>query len=319
MPFRKFLLCLLLLTSFGCREKEIVSDVSAKESFEILVALNRVGVSANREKQDQAKDPSYSIRVGSADYMKAAEVLHEFGLPRDKENSLKSLTDSGGLFSNSKDLSRLRFDIAVAKQVEGLIETYPGVLSASAIVRSTSSNNGFLASYPKSEPQETAKALVVVRYSADVSSVPFDQEAMKEVVTQAVPGLRLENVFIDLRRTQLFGANSAYGYRAGKRGKAVPLAQLGVPPFAIEVAEHDKKKLRYMSLSIVLLSALSCTVLGVFLGGWLTRNERRTDEERRELGDLESAESPSIERPEQIEQPRSADRSVQSLTRVMTD
>src|SRR5690606_4179144 len=117
----------------------------------------------------QGRNQRFSVRVDSADYQNANEVLHEFGLPREDHETVEELTEQKGFIPNSQEMAQMRLERALAVQLEHLLQALPGVVDVRATVQSQRGERA----------QPTAS--VVIRYVASGGKTPFSLDEIRRL------------------------------------------------------------------------------------------------------------------------------------------
>ena len=241
---RALFLTVLVLSGMllvGCgRDREVLEKLSQSESVEAVVLLNRSGVEAEQVRSATERGAyAYAVRVPSRDYTRALAALHQYGLPRERQEGVEELTRQRGFVPELPEINLLRLDRARGAEIERLLAGFPGVLDARVIVHTGAGKNGV---------GQTAAASVIVRYANEGEKTPFTVEDVKRVVVEAVPGVDAERISVTLTRVEPL----AKGGGAGE-GKAVHLGG-----FSFETPQQ----LVVVGLAIF----VSALILGVFLG-----------------------------------------------------
>lgn len=194
-------LALLLLCGLAaCADvQELASNLSAKQSIEMSVALSRSGVSPLREQSSSGRELEYRILVPRSEYTRALEVLHEYGLPRSVDESLEELTRPRGFVPNSPQLSQLRFDHALELKVERALLALPGVIEAKVILHSSEAQSA--SQFGSAQVQRGVS--VVIRFVPSADSTSISAAEVKELVSQAIAGVSSENVQVRIVRASI--------------------------------------------------------------------------------------------------------------------
>lgn len=225
---RAVLLSLLFSCLIGCQDREVLLNVSQRDSLEALVALSRAGVSSYRSQSGRSGSERFSVYVAGSDYNTAAEVLHEFGLPRLESDSVEKLTEQKGFVPNSQEIARVRLDRALAAEIERMLQGLPGVIDARATVRSAIPG----------EQQSEPSASIVIRYLPSAGKTPFAVDDARQLTASSVAGLKPENVLVTTSRVVLPGASPSLGVGANPEGGVVALTKLA--PFSFQIPESEK-------------------------------------------------------------------------------
>lgn len=250
---------LLLLFCTACGREELLRNLNSRDSAEIIVVLNRFGISAAREEIESGRRENYRILVNDTDYNSALEVLHEHGLPRQEEKTLDQLTAGSAFSPAGLELTALRKDFALSLEVERLINAMPSVLETKAVVRSVTSALGGL-----SVEHSAPSASVVIRYSGSTGNPPFSVAEIQQLVARTVPGLQADAVSVELSRAALpVSANSELF-----NGQTLTT----LAPLLFQVPTREKTHAQQQLAALFVLFCLCGGVVGFYLGA---RNERR--------------------------------------------
>ncbi len=256
-------LLLLLLALLGCtsRGDELVSEVNGKQSIEVIVALSRAGIPAERSRT-VGRGERYSVTVAPADYSRAMQVLHDFQLPSKDEETLEELTAPKGFVPNSREVSGLRLDHALALEVERLIAGLPGVSDARVVIRSNLAVEG------------SAKASVVVRFLSPSGATPFDIDSVKKLVAQTVPGIAMEAIEVVPSRLIIPGmAESSALEGTGTRSEIVPLSPF--LPFLFRVSSGDRERALWQLGAMLVMFSCAGGIIGAYFGIRVMRGSGR--------------------------------------------
>ena len=242
-------LLLFFLAGLGaCSQQELVTGVDAKQSVEILVVLNKAGISAVRERTQEGANEKYLVRVTEDDFMKALQVLHDYGLPRNNSETIEALIKPQAFAPQTPAMLALRRDMALSAQVENLLLALPGVVDVRVVVRSDQKSLGLSAN-----DATIAKATVVIRYISDAEQPKFSTDEIKQILVQAVSGLEKDNVGVTLTRVL-----------PGIIGSSIGVADehyITIPPFRFRVMDADlmlaKRQLFGALIMILLVGGLA--------------------------------------------------------------
>lgn len=255
--------CLMLVLA-GCmaRGEELVADVNGKQSIEVVVALNRAGITATRERS-AGRGERYSISVAPADYPKAMQVLHDFQLPSRDEETLEELTAPKGFVPNSREVAGLRLDHALALEVERLISALPGVSDARVVIRSNLIAEGVTG----------AKASVVVRYLSPSGTMPFSLEEVKKLVAQTVPGIAPESIEVVPSRLIIPGVAESSALEGNVRIDTVPLSPF--LPFLFRVSTVERERALWQLGAMLIMFSCAGGIIGAYFGIRVMRGSAR--------------------------------------------
>ncbi|MBP9838554.1 MAG: hypothetical protein KBC84_07545 [Proteobacteria bacterium] len=260
MQIKKIFLILLVLFSFssiGCVQKEeLVGNLDIHQSVEILVALKNSGVIAEQERSSSSKGDKYQVVVVKNDYQKALEVLREYNLPKNEDESFNQLTNSNSFTPNIKEISDLRLDKSIALEAERLIRSLTNTVDAKVIVRANLvADNSF-----SNSQQSKASATAVIKYSKleDENRQAYENR-IRSILLQVVPGIINENININLIKVKIENGLE-YGFLDDEKVEAVPLTQ--VAPFPLVVPMQDKDRVR---LFLAILMSIFA-IVGILIG-----------------------------------------------------
>ena len=243
----------------GCMSSgdELLADVDGKQSIEVIVALNRAGIRAERSKAT-GRGERYIVKVGSADYGRAMQVLHDFQLPSRDEETLEELTAPKGFVPNSRELSGLRLDHALALEVERLLSALPGVAEARVVVRSNL----------VSQDVASAKASVVIRYLSPSGTVPFGIEEVKKIVVQIVPGITSDGIEVVPSRLIIPGVAASSmlegAIQGDGEGELAPLSPF--LPFMFKVATGERERALWQLGGMLVMFSCAGGIIGAYFG-----------------------------------------------------
>ena len=240
-------LLLLVFLAVGCTDELLLENLSTKQSIEVLIRLQEAGVNATRVRSS-GRGEKYSVNVSSTDISRALKIVHELGLPKKQDSSLEELTKPKGFVPNSKEISSVRLDRVLSLEVERIIEAFPGVIEAKAVVRSS-----FPVTRNKFEKNKSSSASIVIRYESETNKQPFTDDEIKEVVSKAVPGLDSERITLNTNRVFLELPSRQDGY-------------VKMWPFSFEV-KADSKRSVGVELAVGLILAVVCGLIAGFTGG----------------------------------------------------
>lgn len=182
--------CLLIPLFCACDSThEIASNLTAKQSIELVVALNRNSVTASREQSGGGRNANYNVFVGLGNHIRALEIMHEYGLPRAIDDSLEQITRPRGFVPNTPQLAQLRFDHALELRVERAVLSFPDVIEARVVIQSTTPSGVF----GRKKEVERGVSLVVRFLNAEAKTLAVLSQ-IQELVAKAVPGVDADAV-----------------------------------------------------------------------------------------------------------------------------
>jgi hypothetical protein len=216
--------------------------------------------------------------VAQSQHAQALKALHQLGLPRERKDSLDSITKPAGLIPNPAKISSLRLDHALGLEVERLLVALPGVTEAKVVVRSN------LGSRDIGDKAGGSSASVVLRYLSRTGKFSLSDERVKKLVAKGVPDLNEESVLVET--SQVFLSSGATGIGVSGEGEAKALKSIW--PFGIEVADDEYTKAVYMLAGSGLLFIFLGLILGYLLSSTSSRllsggNGRALSDDRKKL------------------------------------
>lgn len=165
---------LALLVAAGCSPRVVVDGVAPAEARRCDVALRAAGLDAAVERDEGEGALRVVVRGDDADYRSALQVLQEHGLPR---REISGFGAGPASLIPSPVEERARYIKGLSSEVEALIESIDGVVSAEVLV-----------SLPERRPfgqqGAPASASAVVAHAGDESPVAPDE--VRAIVVSAV-------------------------------------------------------------------------------------------------------------------------------------
>ncbi len=237
---------------------EIATNLDERQSREVMAALGRAGVAAERVSGDRAGG-TYAVEVPSKDAARAMAVLEAEGLPRPAPKGFATLYGSASMIPTATE-EKARYLDALGSEIATHLGRLDGVLDASVII--TSPTQDPLAPPEAEKPKATAS--VLLRLPAD-GQAP-NEENVKALVAGAVENLAADDVKV-----------------ATTRAPAAPATE--GPAFA-KVGPFTVARASKAVLTIVLAVAL---LLIIGLGLWAFIAVRRSADLRRRIEALERA------------------------------
>lgn len=190
-PLRRFASVLLLLLALaGCGKVEMFSSLPEREANDILAALLRAGIPAEKV---AGKQGAVAVHVARDRLPDAVETLNRAGLPRERFASMGELFRREGLISSPSE-ERVRYIFGVTQELSRTLTTIDGVLTARVHV--VLPNND-----PLANGARPSSAAVMIRHlvgSPIESSVP----QVKELVVNSIEGLSYDRVSVVLVRAE---------------------------------------------------------------------------------------------------------------------
>lgn len=161
----------------GCGRRVVVSGIGPEEAQRCAIVLRVEGLDAIAE-PDAAGDPGLQrVTVGGddADAMAAMQALEAHGLPRRPAPGFDG--EPSSLIPTASE-ERARYIKGLSGEIEALLESVDGVVSAEALVSLPERRP--LATVPEGE----ASASIVVTHAGEASPVASDE--VRDVVVRAV-------------------------------------------------------------------------------------------------------------------------------------
>lgn len=261
----RWLSCLVFLLPFllACSsEKEVLSGLSSQQSLEAVVSLAKGGVSASRVKTSSGREDIYKVLVNSQNEARALTILHEYGLPKAKQDSIDDFTRPQGFTPNSSQMENLRLDHALGLRIEQLLQNLPGVVGVKVLVRANLHSNSFGDRGSAASNVEKPGASVVLRYASNTNAPAFSEEEVRGIVGQAIPGISSSAIRIRTAQVFLPAGGGLFGKGDSASGELEKLAQLR--PFVFRVPETEVER---ASLQIVFILLAVCVAGGIV--GWV--------------------------------------------------
>lgn len=235
-------LIVVVLGILGCGSTPVASDLSQRESHEIIAALRERGIEATSSKERGGKG-QYSVVVASSDFGRAVSLLHSLGLPAEHKASFSELVAPSGILPSSKNVEDLRIDRARAAEIEDLLKGYPVVVKANALVR-----------YQALDDTVPPSVSIVIQKRTEGM---LDVAEVKQLVARAVPGIKGEDVVVSVTDV----ANSTPSSSDG-----VTSSSESMVPFLVfwRVPERD-----YNGLALIMIGLLVAVSLMAGLAGYI--------------------------------------------------
>jgi type III secretion protein J len=176
---------------------------------EVVTALERAGIGAEKARDDAGGPTAFLVRVASGDAVRALDVLHEVGLPRGKRTGFAETYGQASLVPTATE-ERARYLQALSGEIERTLETIDGVVGARVHLVLEESDG------PGEKPKNAAHAAVLLR----TRGLAIAEADVQKLVAGSVPGLAAANVAVVSTR-----AATAAG-----AGELAPVGPLRVTP-----------------------------------------------------------------------------------------
>ncbi len=174
-------LWLLAVVLVGCTVP-VQHGLDESSANEVLTALERGGIGAEKLKDDGAGGAAFLVRVARSDAAAAMELLHTLGLPRGHRSGFAEVYGQPSLVPSATE-ERARYLEALAGELERTLETVEGVISARVHLVPGETD----ALSPDGRPRVPAQAAVLLKIRSGVS--PLKEADVQKLVAGSVPGL----------------------------------------------------------------------------------------------------------------------------------
>lgn len=135
---KKFLLIGFIGLLLGCDNQLLLSNLSQRQSNEVLAILQEHGVDANRKQDSKNGD---SIRVAPNDFVIAVDLLRQYNLPSKESVEIIDAFPGDSLVA-SPQAERTRLLSLIEQRLEQSLLTIPNVVNARVHVSYPISGNG---------------------------------------------------------------------------------------------------------------------------------------------------------------------------------
>jgi type III secretion system YscJ/HrcJ family lipoprotein len=165
---------------------DIQHGLEETEANQIVVALDRAGIPASKQRED-GRPPTWNVRVASSEATRAWQVLRREELPRSRSKGFEVFS-KGGLIPTQTE-ERALYQQALSGEITRMLLSYPGVIDARVLV-SMPPARVFGSQAPAARP--TASVLLKVT-GAEGASFKTDVQGL---VAGAVPGLDAKDIAV---------------------------------------------------------------------------------------------------------------------------
>lgn len=179
------LVALAMLSLTAC-SVELYSDLNQKQANEIVAALMRNGIAAQRE---IGKGGAITVLVQKERFADAMAILSQNGLPKDEFSNLGQVFKRDGLVSSPTE-ERMAMIYGLSQELSQTVSEIDGVLSARVHLVLPENN-------PLRDDVTPSSASVFIRHHA---SAPINEllPQVKMLIAKSVSGLTYDNVSITL-------------------------------------------------------------------------------------------------------------------------
>ena len=179
----RLLVALLLLAACSTPIRHGLEESSANE---VVSALERAGIGAEKARDDASGPTSFLVRVSQGDAVRALDVLHTLGLPRGHRTGFAETYAQPSLVPTPTE-ERARYLEALSGELERTLETVDGVVSARVhlVLEELDGLEG--------KPRLPAQAAVLLKTSG---AAPIKDADVQRLVAGSVPGLQAAAVAV---------------------------------------------------------------------------------------------------------------------------
>jgi type III secretion protein J len=189
-------LCVLFLASCSRR---LEAGLNESDAQQIVVLLRENGINATAELDTTQKKDGSSWRVdvqGQSDtVVRAWNILHENGLPRQKVKGLDDVFANAGIIPTAAE-EKARLMSGLNGELTRTLDSLPGVVDAR--VQVVLPNNTPLIE-KNQQPPTTASVLIQFRGEQP----PLREAEVKSLMAKGVEGLAAENVAVVFKKVQI--------------------------------------------------------------------------------------------------------------------
>ncbi|MCB9667679.1 MAG: secretion protein [Myxococcales bacterium] len=172
----------------GC-DATLEGQLSEEQANRIVVALDRAGIKASKDKEDGfGTDRKYQVKVSRSAVSGALTALRQDALPREQEPGIKELFDGKALVSSAIE-ERVRYAAALSGELSRSIETIEGVLDARVHVALPPP-----APLDGAEARPRPQASVLITYRP--AGAAFGDDDVQRLIAGAVHGLAPHDVSV---------------------------------------------------------------------------------------------------------------------------
>lgn len=183
----------LLIATLGACNIEILHDISEPEANQVVAALQRSGLPAQKERVEQGSGATYTVTVRRSDAPRAWGVLRQQNLPRPQEKGLGEVFGDVGLVpTRIQEQALLRH--ALAGEVARTLNSIDGVRHAR--VHLVLPQHNPLAPSDSDLPKPRASVLLKVDPTLDLAKADIQQ-----LVAGSVESLDPDSVNVVISRT----------------------------------------------------------------------------------------------------------------------
>jgi type III secretion protein J len=188
----------LALLLNACVTHELQTGLTEHEAQEIVILLHENGIDAYALKaagEKKGEDKwTVSIRGGDQNLAHAWAVLHENGLPQEKDKSLEDVFANSGMIPTATE-EKARLLMGISGEINRTLKSVSGVVDARVLVV-----------MPDTSPlldrsdRVPPTASVLIKYRG--RDLPLSEDDVKRLVARAVEGLQPENVAVVYKKVE---------------------------------------------------------------------------------------------------------------------
>ena len=185
------ILFLIFILLFTACQAELQKQLTQKQADEIIVALQRYGIKADKEEHVKNRDITYTVVTSKGRLSEARKILVTLGLPKDHVMGIEQICGDVDAIIPSPSIDRCKFQLALQNEIVRAIQAIDGVVEARVNVNLPETN----VLNEQTTPKPTAA--VLIKYIADESgNTPFDSKKVREFVANSVDSLDYNDVTI---------------------------------------------------------------------------------------------------------------------------
>jgi type III secretion protein J len=193
-------LCLLSGWLAGC-QVEVQHDLNEKEANEIVVALEKAGITSDKIKQEGGNTSAFSVAVPKGEKARAMEILVANQLPKPRPNGIKELFPGGEMIP-TQTAEAMRKLSAQQGEIAQTLMNIDGVLSAGVNLNIPEKSE----LDDKEQPKPSASVVITYRVTkGGQDKPPVTEEQVRGVVANAVENLDPKRVTVVLNPSTLPG------------------------------------------------------------------------------------------------------------------
>lgn len=182
------MLAVVSLLALGACSLGIEHGLDERAANEVVGALERIGVAAQKSSDEGTTPATFSVRVGQNDAPRALEWLRTQGLPRNKRAGLGEVYGQPSLIPTATE-EKARYLGALAGELERTLESIDGVVGARVHV--VTEEKDLLS---ETKPRVPARAAVLLK--ARPGTQPISPADVQRLVAGSVPGLDAASVTV---------------------------------------------------------------------------------------------------------------------------